>query len=358
MIKNKFNIICCSYNNEEWAETHLESILEQTYDNYEVIYVNDTSTDKTMEIVNKIVKNDKRFHIIDNKVNVDSPTNYFKCSYEFMEDKDDNEILVELCGDDWFATPTVLEQLNEVYNNTDCWLTYGGMRVWNGGKDITLPDPQNSDYHPFVHKHSLYRKDSWKAGHLHSFRWFLHKQFDYKKDAISRFDNEIFKHAVDLQLQFSVMEMCPPNKIVNLNFPTVVFNNAPKRERPLKDGTFRNSEENVKYEIEVRNKKKYKKVSSKKELKGEKLDVVEWREDKIRFIIEALGPADIELVEIDEDTKSAKVIVKDNQLSLAIGKEGQNARLAAKLTGYKIDIEGLGDSPDVEEEAEKKQEEE
>ena len=94
------------------------------------------------------------------------------------------------------------------------------------------------------------------------------------------------------------------------------------------------------------------------ELKGEKLDVVEWREDKIRFIIEALGPADIELVEIDEDTKSAKVIVKDNQLSLAIGKEGQNARLAAKLTGYKIDIEGLGDSPDVEEEAEKKQDDE
>ena len=95
------------------------------------------------------------------------------------------------------------------------------------------------------------------------------------------------------------------------------------------------------------------------ELKGEKLDVVEWREDKVRFIIEALGPADIELVDIDEHTKSAKVTVKDNQLSLAIGKEGQNARLAAKLTGYKIDIEGLGDSPVVEEvQEESKQEEE
>ena len=77
------------------------------------------------------------------------------------------------------------------------------------------------------------------------------------------------------------------------------------------------------------------------ELKGEKLDVVEWREDKIRFIIEALGPADIELVEIDEDTKSAKVIVKDNQLSLAIGKEGQNARLAAKLTGLRLDLRSV-----------------
>jgi N utilization substance protein A len=58
-----------------------------------------------------------------------------------------------------------------------------------------------------------------------------------------------------------------------------------------------------------------------------------------------LGPADIDEVELNEELKTARVVVKDNQLSLAIGKEGQNARLAAKLTGYKIDIEGLGDSP-------------
>jgi len=93
---------------------------------------------------------------------------------------------------------------------------------------------------------------------------------------------------------------------------------------------------------------------------NEKIDVVEWREDKVRFIKEALGPADIDEVEIDEDLKSARVIVKDSQLSLAIGKEGQNARLAAKLTGYKIDIEGLGDSPqeEIEETEEAKNEEE
>ena len=81
------------------------------------------------------------------------------------------------------------------------------------------------------------------------------------------------------------------------------------------------------------------------ELKGEKLDVVEWREDKVRFIIEALGPATIDEVDINEEDKTATVLVSDSQLSLAIGKEGQNARLAAKLTGYKIDIEGKGDSP-------------
>ena len=98
------------------------------------------------------------------------------------------------------------------------------------------------------------------------------------------------------------------------------------------------------------------------ELRGEKLDVVEWREDKVRFIKEALGPADIDEVEIDEYLKTAKVVVKDSQLSLAIGKEGQNARLAAKLTGYKIDIQGLGDSPkeeivaDIEEDTSKEEE--
>ena len=54
-MKNKFIILCCSYNNEEWAETHLESILEQTYTNYEVIYVNDASTDNTLQIVTDLV---------------------------------------------------------------------------------------------------------------------------------------------------------------------------------------------------------------------------------------------------------------------------------------------------------------
>ena len=88
------------------------------------------------------------------------------------------------------------------------------------------------------------------------------------------------------------------------------------------------------------------------ELRGEKLDVVEWREDKIRFIIESLGPADIEEVEINEDEKTASVLVSDSQLSLAIGKEGQNVRLAAKLTGYKIDIKGKGDSLESQKEEE------
>ena len=74
------------------------------------------------------------------------------------------------------------------------------------------------------------------------------------------------------------------------------------------------------------------------ELKNEKIDVVEWSEDPVQYIASALSPATVLAVDIDEENMSSKVVVPDNQLSLAIGKDGQNARLSAKLTGWKIDI--------------------
>jgi len=74
------------------------------------------------------------------------------------------------------------------------------------------------------------------------------------------------------------------------------------------------------------------------ELKGEKIDIVKWSPDPAKYIANALSPAKVISVEINEAEKISKVIVPDYQLSLAIGKEGQNARLAAKLTGWKIDI--------------------
>jgi N utilization substance protein A len=74
------------------------------------------------------------------------------------------------------------------------------------------------------------------------------------------------------------------------------------------------------------------------ELNGEKVDIVLWDEDAGRFVAEALSPAEVLSVRIDEEHKIANVIVPERQLSLAIGKEGQNARLAAKLTGWRIDI--------------------
>ncbi|MBQ4579790.1 MAG: transcription termination/antitermination protein NusA, partial [Clostridia bacterium] len=95
------------------------------------------------------------------------------------------------------------------------------------------------------------------------------------------------------------------------------------------------------------------------ELKGEKIDIIKWSEDPAEFIANALNPANVRAVYTEASgARSCIVVVPDNQLSLAIGKEGQNARLAAKLTGWKIDIksqtqymEQMADMEIVEEEA-------
>ncbi|MCI6751503.1 MAG: transcription termination factor NusA [Selenomonas bovis] len=82
------------------------------------------------------------------------------------------------------------------------------------------------------------------------------------------------------------------------------------------------------------------------ELGSEKIDIVKWNEDSAKFIANALSPAKVVSVAVNEDEKVSRVVVPDYQLSLAIGKEGQNARLAAKLTGWKIDIKSESQAAD------------
>ena len=86
------------------------------------------------------------------------------------------------------------------------------------------------------------------------------------------------------------------------------------------------------------------------ELKGEKIDIVKWSPDPVKYIANSLSPAKVVSVEVNEIEKISKVIVPDFQLSLAIGKEGQNARLAAKLTGWKIDIKSESQASQAENE--------
>jgi N utilization substance protein A len=80
------------------------------------------------------------------------------------------------------------------------------------------------------------------------------------------------------------------------------------------------------------------------ELKGEKIDIVKWSDDPVIFVANALSPSKVLDVIVNEEEKATTVIVPDYQLSLAIGKRGQNARLAAKLTGWKIDIKSETDA--------------
>ena len=82
------------------------------------------------------------------------------------------------------------------------------------------------------------------------------------------------------------------------------------------------------------------------ELGGEKIDIIIWSDDPFEYIARALSPAKVLTVEVNDEVKSARVIVPDDKLSLAIGKSGQNVRLAAKLTNWKIDVKSVSQSVD------------
>src|SRR5262249_11137513 len=86
------------------------------------------------------------------------------------------------------------------------------------------------------------------------------------------------------------------------------------------------------------------------ELRGEKIDIIPWNTDPARFVAKALSPARVREVFVDDDTKEGTVVVPDDQLALAIGKEGLNARLAARLSGWKVDI--VSDTEFAQQEAE------
>jgi len=86
------------------------------------------------------------------------------------------------------------------------------------------------------------------------------------------------------------------------------------------------------------------------ELHGEKVDIIEWTEDPAAFVVNALAPAEVERVLVDEDNQSIEVAVAEDQLAIAIGRRGQNVRLASELTGWNIEIMTLGDEKQKREE--------
>lgn len=222
-MNNRFTIIIGSYNNAEWVESNISSITSQDYPYYKVLYFDDASDDGTADKVRSMVKaDDKRFEIYD----LYKQRKYKTWFFAHIEPESDNDILVFLDGDDMFSSENVLSYLNTVYNQTNCWMTYGGMAVWNGGDNITEAFPQNSEAPPDVVRNRAYRKDLWRYSHLKTMRSFLWKRFnkeDLKPEGVFEPCQD------DLAIMFAALEMCPPEKIYRVKDPIYLYNNCQSR---------------------------------------------------------------------------------------------------------------------------------
>tara|TARA_R110000796_G_scaffold72282_1_gene163563 strand:+ start:2073 stop:4094 length:2022 start_codon:yes stop_codon:yes gene_type:complete len=251
---HKFKLVIPSYNNQEWVEPNMASIINQTYSNYEVLYINDASTDDTLHTVKHIIREydlSSKWTIVTNETNQKrgynvSPLN--KNIIDFMDS--DEDILVFVDGDDWLVDDKVLENLNSYYNKHQSWMTYGGMYCYPSGD---VANPQNTPYSNEVHAHNLYRKDHWRASHLRSFKWHLYKQIK-EEDMLYSKTGKYYFHAEDLATSFPCLEMCPQHKIGVVDFPTYMFNATPSnRER----GVQREADAGEALESEIRYQKPY-----------------------------------------------------------------------------------------------------
>lgn len=168
-MKQKFTIIVPSYNNAKWYEKNLNSICNQKYDNFNIIYIDDMSPDNTGEFVNnyinknkinniKLIKNNKRKGALHNL-------------YDSIHSCDDREIIVTVDGDDWLAHDNVLNILNEKYQDENVWMTWGSYVDYPGmTRGCAKPFPEN------IIKSNSYHKYTWCMSHLRTFYAALFKK--------------------------------------------------------------------------------------------------------------------------------------------------------------------------------------
>jgi glycosyltransferase involved in cell wall biosynthesis len=198
-LKNHFKIIVPSYNNEKWISSCLKSIMLQNYDNYQCIVTDDCSSDKSVEISMELTKDDSRFILINNEQKKLALRNIYE-SIELSK-PDDNDIIITLDGDDWFATKNTLEILNNLYNKENCLMTYGSY--------IEYPSLQRGKFSrkipESVVENNAFRESEWMSSHLRTFKYKLWK--DIKKEDFLKEDGNFSDGAWDMIFMFPMLEM-------------------------------------------------------------------------------------------------------------------------------------------------------
>jgi glycosyltransferase involved in cell wall biosynthesis len=199
-----FVFVIPSYNNSRWVEKNLRSIFEQRYDNFRIIYIDDASTDETLQLAQALTKlygQEHRVQIWHNETNRGAVENIYRAVHSCQ----DHEIVITCDGDDWIAHEKVLQKLNEKYADPSVWATYGSY-IEHPSYSYTLgnfarPLPKN-----VVENHAIrtFTKKHWYLSHMRTFYASLFKKIQLK-DLLH--EGRYFDAAYDVAFMLPIAEM-------------------------------------------------------------------------------------------------------------------------------------------------------
>ena len=236
-----FNIIVPVFNAEEYIEKCLNSIIKQSYKNYQVNVIDDCSTDYSYELALEICNGYDNFHISKNPRRLGALNNINKLlSLNIKEPSKTINILVD--GDDYLYSGDVLDILYEKYKNTNCLITYGS--------HLSSKGIQGKKYPRFIRNLNLYRKYFWYASHLKTFRHDLWLSIN-KSDFLTHNGN-YFSVASDLAIMFPMLEMAGDRQEF-IKEVLYVYND----NNPISDHNIRRKEQ-ILAAKEIREKNRYK----------------------------------------------------------------------------------------------------
>jgi glycosyltransferase involved in cell wall biosynthesis len=211
-------IVTTSYNCAKYIEQCIGSIMGQTFKDFKCYITDDMSTDNSVKLIKDMIKGDDRFILIENTEKMYQPGNYDQVIRN-NPDIDDNEIIVEIDGDDWLPDSKTLLRINEVYKSSDIWIANGSFKYSNGGKGFAAP-PKDFE---------TLRQQQFTASHIRTWRAFLWRAIDqdYLKD-----DNGVYwEVAGDLAFMFPMLEMAGPEHYLFMDEVNYIYN----EQNPLND---------------------------------------------------------------------------------------------------------------------------
>lgn len=212
MTNTHFTIIIPAYNCEKWVEWNLDSALRQDYDNYDIVYVDDCSTDNTLDIVNKVKsKSEKDFKVVSNNENKKALYNL----YTHIHQAKDDSVIVTLDGDDALAGKGVLNRLDTIYSDPQCWMTVGSY-MQNDNYTIVSPEVSDDYWEQNI------RKVPWSFSHLRTFKKELFCKIE-KQDLLDN-DGDFYKCTFDRAMMYPMVEMSGKDRVHLIRDVLYIYN--------------------------------------------------------------------------------------------------------------------------------------